>query len=65
MTGHCIGVNLETQELIFEYTEEEQEQLEEIKTREQLTNEMKSMQQQVSALGKVIVQLKLKEGELA
>ncbi|MCT4543577.1 MAG: hypothetical protein N4A63_08550 [Vallitalea sp.] len=65
LTGHCTGIHLETREPIFKYTEEEQEQLQEIKTREQLTNDMKSMQQQVSALGKVIVQSKLKEGEPA
>lgn len=65
MTGHCIGVDLKTKELLFDYTEKEQEQLQELKTREQLTQDMQYIQQQLSALGKVIVQSKLKEGETA
>ena len=60
-TGRCIGFDLETKELLFDFNP--QEQLEELKTREQLTQEITILQQQLSALGKVLVQSKLKEGE--
>lgn len=45
LTGRLTGIDLGTKELIFDFTPQEQEQLEELKTREQLTQEVCELQQ--------------------
>lgn len=58
-----IRIDVETEEIIFYGTPQEQEQFEELKNTKQLTQEVNSLKQQVSALGKTLVQYRLKEGE--
>lgn len=60
--GGIPSYNAETDEIKWTYTEEETKQMTE---QEKLTNEVTALKQQMSTLGRLLVQEKLKGGETA